>query len=155
MISASQHRPAGTTLKVHCLVDTGAFGSGVATAAASLTAAAGSDGLSVGVATTGSITFNGSEVGTLTSPEHIETYGIAVNYAGTTPEVTIMARAFGAEDYQLIGPIVMTGVGADLHVFAYGESQGAVVQQSINAGHGQAEQPICLFATLSALYKRR
>ncbi|MGD2167438.1 MAG: hypothetical protein PVF63_04975, partial [Gammaproteobacteria bacterium] len=47
--------------------DIGNFGFGVATAAASLTAAAGSDGQSVGVSADGNITFNGAAVMTLTS----------------------------------------------------------------------------------------
>ena len=125
--------------------DVGNFGFGVATAAASLTAAAGTDAQSVGVGANGDITFDGAVVMTLTSPEDIDEYGIAVDYSGTNPVVFVLARPAGGV-YEVSSPITMTGITADLHIFAYGESQSGVVQQSINAGQNKRDFPFAYSA---------
>jgi hypothetical protein len=127
------------------LTAAGNFGFGVATDAASLEQLGGTDSKSLGInALSGNVDFNGATVGTLTSPELIKTYGIAVDYRGITPNVHVMVKPIGA-DYQLLGPVTMTGVTGPLHIFAFGESQG-VVQQSINAGQDTQSQPFAYSA---------
>jgi len=133
------------------LTDVGNFGFGVATAAASLTAVAGSDGQSVGVGADGNIMFNGTVVATLAAPGDTTSYGIAVDYTGINPVVFVIARPAGG-DYEISPPISMPGVAADLYIFAYGESQSGVVQQSINAGQNKAERPF-IYSARYLLYR--
>ena len=56
-------------------------------------------GVSVGVSADGNVSYNGLLEDTFENPELVESYGIAVDYTGTTPVVHSIIKR-GREDYE-------------------------------------------------------
>ncbi|MFL0810905.1 MAG: DUF1349 domain-containing protein [Agarilytica sp.] len=119
----------------------GNFGFGVATATADLNAVLGGDSNSLVMDTNGDVTYEGVVVASMTSnPEHIETYGFAVDYSGTTAVVHIFFQETHQE-YEFLAPVTLTNTSGALHIVAYGESQIVGEQQRINAGEDKVNTP--------------
>jgi len=125
------------------LAAAGSFGIGVATDAASLAAAGGSDVESVGLGTLGSLRHAGADVATFANPGDVSTYGIAVDYSGATPIVhVLLARPDGSRE--LLPAVAMTATTTPLRIFAYGQAPDSAARLRINAGESPATAPFAI-----------
>ena len=124
----------------HREVAPGNFGFGVASPAASLDAAGGSDDQSFGVLATGALRYAGQTVATFADPGAVSEYGLVIDYSGANPRVHLIVDRLG-DSPQVFAPIVLQGITTPVHVFVFGEPVAAGVQQTINAGADPRNRP--------------
>ena len=123
------------------LVEPGNFGFGVVTGAASLDEVPGIDSHGLSVSADGDVMYDGIIHASFTAmPEDVTTYGIAIDYTGTTPVAHVFFEPFH-QDYELLPAVTMTNTSGPLHIAVYGESYSSGVQQTINAGEDQINAP--------------
>ncbi len=125
------------------LATAGSYGIGVATNAASLSAAGGSNVESVGLDTLGTLRFAGATVATLTNAANVTSYGIAVDYTGSTPVVrALVKRPDGTRE--ILPAVTMTGIGGPLRIFAYGTAADTGPRLRINSGETPKTTPFAI-----------
>ena len=134
----------------HREVAPGNFGFGVASAAAPLDAAGGATDQSFGVLATGELRHAGQTVATFANPAAVAWYGLAIDYTGSNPKISLVVDRVGATP-QVFAPVTLAAVTTPVRIHVFGEPVVTGVQQTINAGADPRGRPFH-FAAAQLLY---
>lgn len=120
------------------LADPGNYGVAVATQQAPLDSAAGENDQSVAWVSSGSLRYNGAEIGhfrdsTVITPAEADVYAMAVDYSGLNPIVYAFVGNANLE-WEIMPPVTMSQVTGDVYIMAWGEAVGTGAQLAINGG---------------------
>lgn len=118
----------------------GDFGVGVTTSVANIDITSSENLSGLVLSSTGNVFFNSAVVQTFAEPRLVETYGVAIDYASTTPVAHIIIKR-AQEDYEVLPPIELVGLEGALHILAYDAAGDGIEKLEINTGENKSLEP--------------